>query len=229
MILYPSIVGITLFLSHYYLNPSYPNTTYPINVVDMFILPFTFGIVFNFISLCSFTRKLSLRYYCMLFIGFLTLFILAGITGFMANWSSNVVNLNKINFFFLAYLYIFTGLPPLVLVFKQRKTGACGVTAMILVSSLFYFTVFIVVLATLNFPVYNTLNPNWENTKSFRYISVVDLIFVALQVAVNTSIFFLSVVNVIKLHLTVYQPRDTSISVRNSDYDSIVPVICNNY
>ena len=125
------------------------------------------------------------------------------------SFSDFIVSSSKligVNIFLLVYLYSFSWVFPLInylmLVHKRKNYNAFIVTVMVM-TSLLYFLFFIGVLATFHLPGSNTLTLNWKDTIHYSYISVVNLIFVALQVAINTLNFVLSAVIVIKLHLTV--------------------------
>ena len=110
-----------------------------------------------------------------------------------------VVNINVArvsNLVFLVYLYSFTGINSPSLYYL---TFVCGWNykpfnvILTLILFMFYFIPFIGFLVTLDLLQF-TLNQmqNWEDTINYSYISVVNLIFVALQVAINTFAFVLS-------------------------------------
>lgn len=106
-------------------------------------------------------------------------------------------------------------------------------------SSLLYFVAFIFIIAYLAPPDSARLDQpeSWKDTTNVSYISVVNLIFVALQIAINTVVFFLLVffnyavyINVLKLHHRVYnQFQDTAVSRRGSDYTTVVIITSYNH
>ena len=242
------IIGVTLFLSHYYLDPSYQyfNATYPINAVDLFAPSFTviFWALFSFVMDQRVQSKTGLMNYdsiiinafmvvFAIFIIFLLEIIL--VTFKLSQSYYNIVhmgfriNASYMNIILLVNLYIFTLIISVInylAYIRIKRKNSLFITVLTVMINLTYFTGFLLVLATL---VVDTPSLSWEDTIHYSYISVVNLIFVALQVAICAFIFLLSVVTVIKLHFTVYisnRLQYTSLPIRRSDYGSMV--ICNN-
>ena len=192
-------------MSHLYLDVSYEhfNSTNAINAVDMFIPSFVFGIVFNLLYsvIISYCINSKSGLCCTVCIGVLMIIMFQAVLLYIFILFKNAtfVNVNVArmsNLIFLVYLYSFTGINSpslyyLTVVFGWNNKLFNVILSMVLF--VFYFLPFIGFLITLQFDTFNkTWSRSWEDTINYSNISVVNLIFVALQVAMNSFAFVLS-------------------------------------
>ena len=186
--------------------------------------------MFNFMGYCvKIYNKVNLYWRCIIFLGSL---IFCALLEFMIAQFFIISNIdvytNVLNIIFFATLNLFIFLIPILNILMICVTSKSAMIAL----SLFYFILFVGILATLQLPGSTTsVDPSWEDTKSYNYISVVNLIFVALQLAINTLCYLLLVVlNYYYYDITINnQLQENPITARGlgSNYGSMV--ICNNY
>ena len=235
---------MTLSLAHYYLDPSYHhfNDTYAVNSVDLFVLSITFNILlnlFNFVMLlscCSFHSKKDVV--CMIITEFLALLVFETI---IIVTTFQVINTLSYNAFLIVF-YLFGSLFPFLYnmgklmgnYYNGNKSYFLIPVFIILLFFLLFLLAGIIIISLTTLQV----EQSWEDTINYSYISIVDLLFVALQVPFFTLVFFLSAVlnytlyanYISQLHqipLVYNQLQETSISESRSDSDSST-VNCNN-
>ena len=176
--------------------------------------------MFNFMGHCvNIYSKVGLYWRCIIFLGFL---IFCALLEFMIAHFIIISNIDVytnvlFNIIFFATLNLFIFLIPILNILMTCVNSK----SVIITLSLFYFILFVGTLATLQLPGSNTpIDPSWEDTKSYNYISVVNLIFVALQLAVNTLGFFLSAAAIYYDFNNQLQEKPITARGQGSDYDS---------
>ena len=222
------IVGVLLFLSHYYLDPVYQqlNATTALNVVDVSVSFFSIGIAYSLIlysgiiihcvnknQLCH-CAAITLIGLSITLLFLPSLFILV-----LVNFYDplSIVTLFLNNFFNLtlvSLIYIIT---------HSNYTGRFTCFTIILL--LCNIISFLFLLLSLGFfPQPPDDAQNWENTINQSYGSAISLIFTALHVALINFVGFISSVIVIKKYLASnentsagYRHLDTA-AARGSDY-----------
>ena len=236
-------IGMTLFLAHYYLDPSYHhfNDTYALNSVDVFVLSITLNILLNLsnfvilLSCCNFLSKKNVV--CMMITEYLALFVFGAIIMLLVTTFQVI---NTLIYIFLTLFYLLGGLLPFLYnmgIFLRTNGNKSYFLIAVFIILLFFLLFFLagIIIISLTTP---QVEQSWEDTINYSYISIVNLLFVALQVPLCFLVFFLSAVlnytlyanYISQLHqipLVYNQLQETSISESRSDSDSSV-VNCNN-
>ena len=204
------ILGVTLFLSHYFLDPI---TTYriEINVVDISVPSFTVGVAYNLLYISGFIVKnrvyqynciIKVFFYLCIFLEFM-LVVLAFF--FIYTLAMGVGFIDFITFIFSYYnsfgLYIY---PLFYFIFNKsiRTNSTCNGIHFRSIFATFIFVLnfipFVGLLVALGVSPYtlHTASKKWGDTVNHSYGSTLSFIFVAFHVAFH----FLGSVLLLYLH-----------------------------
>ena len=225
------IVGITLSLAHYFLNPSYQhlNITHAVIVVDFFVPSITIGImiyVFMYIMILSHCIHSKTGSCCVSGISLLagTILVVVLFCVYFTIGNDNISFYYTFSYFILSsinlipiflnaiVITLFNKIELCSFIFdifrRSRNKIFCIVCVIYIVIIFLYYLMVVSLLLSLlisrSDDLEVTINQtSWEDTINVSYISIGTFIFFAFHLPLNTLVFFLLTVISYKMYVAV--------------------------